>query len=300
MKKSVVLALLLSAVLACGCSNDEGGIAEEPWTEIEIPTPAMNRMLLTEVCESSGVPDVATYEEFLYSNGWMTSHSSTQKLTADDEQTILSNQRNVQYTLNYSVATLTDDSGNKRVYTLNEQGYATQCVYTSSYQTRQYLFSYTNGYLTQLTEEITPTDGIGETTSSFKLSLTYKKGDLISVIAPSITNEPFTGYSENQTNFESGKDINYYRLPCLLLLDIYPLSFHQEAMFAGMLGKPTQHLVTRASPHVTAEGSTEQTNYTYRFDDSGKPTAIHSRTNYRGGTDQNYFPNKRDISITIE
>lgn len=294
------IAFLLLALLAFGCSDDEGAIAEEPWTEIEIPTPVMDRMLLTEVCESSGVPDVTTHEKFLYSNGWMTSHSSTQKFTADDEQTILSNQINFQYTLNYSIATLTDDSGNKRVYTLNEQGYATQCIYTSDYQVRQYIFSYTDGYLTQVTEEVTSTDGISETTNSLKLSLAYKKGDLISVTAPSITNEPFTGYSENQTNFESGKDINYYRLPCLLLLDTYPLSFHPEAMFAGMLGKPTQHLVTRASPHVTAEGSTEHTNYTYRFNSSGKPTAIHSRTIYSGGTDQNHFPNKRDISITIE
>lgn len=294
------IAFLLLTLLAFGCSDDEGGITEEPWTEIEIPVPAMDRMLLTEVCKSSGVPDVTRNEEFLYSNGWMTSHSSTQKFTVYGEQTILANLINFQYTGSYSIATLTDDSDNKRVYTLNEQGYATQCIYTSSYQMRQYAFSYANGYLTQVTEEVTPTDGIGKTTSSLKLSLNYKKGDLISVTAPSLTNEPFTDYSESQTNFESGQDINYYRLPCLQLLETYPLSFHQEAMFAGMLGKPTQHLVTRVSPHVAAEGSTEHTNYTYRFNGSGKPTAIHSRTIYSGGTDQDYFPNKRDISITIE
>lgn len=285
------IAFLLLTLLAFGCSDDEGGSTDEPWT---------NRMLWTEVCESRGVPDVTSHKEFLYSNGWMTSHSSTQKFTVSGEQTILTNLISFRYTGNYNIATLTDNAGNQRVYTLNEQGYATQCTYTSSYQTRQYTFSYTNGYLTQLIEEVTPTDGIGKTTSSLQLSLSYKKGDLISVTAPSLTNEAFTDYGENQTHFESGQDINYYRLPCLLLLDTYPLSFHQEAMFAGMLGKPTQHLVTRTSPNVAAEGSTEYTNYTYRFDDSGKPTAIHSRTIYSGGTDQNYFPNKRDISITIE
>ena len=31
-----------------GCSDDE----EKAWTEIEIPTPAMSRMLLTEFCKS--------------------------------------------------------------------------------------------------------------------------------------------------------------------------------------------------------------------------------------------------------
>lgn len=294
------IAFLLLTLLAFGCSDDEGGITEEPWTEIEIPTPVMDRMLLTEVCESSGVPDVLSNEEFLYSNGWMTSHSSTQQFTADDEQTILTHQIGFQYTSDYSIVTLTDDSGNERVYTLNKQGYATQCVYTSDYQIRQYFFAYTNGYLTQLTEEVTPTDNIGQTTRSFKLSLNYKKGDLISITAPSLTNEPFTDYIENQTNFESGPDINYYRLPCLLLLETYPLSFHQEAMFAGMLGKPTQHLVTRTLPNVIGKGYAEQTKYTYQFDDSDKPIAIHSRTLYNGGADQDYFPNKRNISITIE
>ena len=38
-----------------GCSDDE----EKAWTEIEIPTPAMSRMLLTEFCKSDGIGAVS-------------------------------------------------------------------------------------------------------------------------------------------------------------------------------------------------------------------------------------------------
>ena len=59
-----------------GCSDDE----EKAWTEIEIPTPAMSRMLLTEFCKSDGigVSDVTKREEFSYQENWLTDYIYSQ------------------------------------------------------------------------------------------------------------------------------------------------------------------------------------------------------------------------------
>lgn len=295
------VAILLLAIIAFGCS-EENGTEEEPWVEINIPNPNISRMLLTEVCESneSGVPDITREEEFLYSKGWMTKHATTQKYSIDTEFFTITRESSLDYNSNHTLATLTDQSDNKYVYTLNDQGYATQCTYTSAYQKRQYTFSYDNGYLVQLTEQVIPTDDITTEIISHTLTLNYQNGDLISVISPSLTNEAFTDYGENQIIYEAGKDINYYRLPCLQLLDTYPLSFHQTALFAGLLGKPTQHFTVYTYPKSTAEGYVENTTYTYKFDNDGKPTSLQSHTSYTGGAYSGSFPNKRNISIAIE
>ena len=91
--------------------------------------------------------------------------------------------------------------------------------------------------------------------------------------------------------YEAGETINYYCLPCLDLLETYPLSFHQCALFAGILGKPTQHLVARSTPE---NNNNEYTTYSYTFDNEGKPTSIYSRTHYSNKI------NTQNISIAIE
>ena len=49
MRKILLLVCMMTVIF--GCSDDE----EKAWTEIEIPTPAMSRMLLTEFCKSDGI-----------------------------------------------------------------------------------------------------------------------------------------------------------------------------------------------------------------------------------------------------
>ena len=290
------IALLLCAIVMFGCSDDE----EKSWTEIEIPTPAMSRMLLTEFCKSDGigVSDVTKREEFSYKDNWLTDYIYSQEVSIADLTETITNPIAVQYENNRGSVTFTDETGTERKYTLNEEGYATQCEYASLDQKREYTFSYTDGYLTQMNEKIMPREGSSDAAVAHTLSLHYDKGDLISTTSPSLTNESFTEYGELQTNYEAGEDVNYYRLPCLLVADTYPLSFHREALFAGMLGKPTQHLTPASYPEKTSDTYTERTEYTYNFDKNKKPVSLKISTKYSNGKSTSYL--NRTISITIE
>lgn len=257
-------------------------------------------MLVSEYCKSDGrgVSDVTKEEEFHYKDAWLTGYTYTQEVSIADLTEIISHPLTIQYGNNRSSVTFTDEIGTERKYTLNEEGYATQCEYASLDQKRQYTFSYTDGYLTQVNEKIIPREGSSDAAVSHTLSLQYDKGDLISTTSPSLTNESFTGYGKLQTNYEAGEDINYYRLPCLLVADTYPLSFHREALFAGILGKPTQHLTTASYPEKTSDTYTERTEYTYNFDKNKKPVSLKVSTKYSNGKSTSYL--NRTISITIE
>lgn len=293
MRKIIIAALC--AITLFSCSDDE----ENRGTEIEIPMPNISKMTFSEFCRSdgSGVSDVTKTEEFVFESNWLTDYNFMQETSIAGEKTILTNPIAIEYGNNRKSVTFTDEAGTQRTYTLNEQGYATHCEYTSAGQKRYYIFSYTNGYLTQLIENIMPSEGSGNAVITHTLTFTYDRGDLISVISPSLTNESFTGYGELQTNFEAGENINYYHLPCPLLLDIYPLSFHREAMFARILGKPTQHLIVSSHPTQTIDNYYEETKFNYRFD-KDKPTIMTMTISYGYGK-TNYSIN-RNISISIE
>lgn len=229
------IALLLCAIVMFGCSDDEEKVGTE------VPDPEISKMLFSEFCKSDGigVSDVTKEEEFRYEDAWLTGYTYTQEVSIADLTEIISHSLTIQYGNNRSSVTFTDEIGTERKYTLNEEGYATQCEYASLDQKRQYTFLYTDGYLTQVNEKIMPREGSSDAVVAHTLSLQYDKGDLISTISPSLPYESSTGYGKLQTNYEAGEDINYYRLPCMLVADTYPLSFHREALFAGMLGKPT-------------------------------------------------------------
>lgn len=293
MKKFILVALCAMALFSC--SDEE----EELWKEIEIPIPNISKILFSEFCrsEGAGVSDVTKTEEFVFESKWLTDYVYTQKSSIANDTTILTNPLTILYGSNRNSITFTDETGIQRKYTLNDQGYATKCEYTSFGQKRNYTFSYTNGYLTQLIENIMPSEGSDDDVITQSLSFTYDKGDLISVTSPSLTGETFTGYGELQTNFVAGENTNYYHLPCFLLLDIYPLSFHREAMFARILGKPTQHLIVSSYPTQTIENYNEETKFTYRFD-KDMPTGLTITTSYGYGNTR--YSINRNISISFE
>lgn len=290
--KKVVL-LFITTILLLSCSDDDE--KEKTWNEINIPVPTMSKMVMTEVEETymttSSTAINTIKNEYAYTDNKLTSYTNTQSVSIGDEIVQkLFHQVTLQYENN--LVTVIDSEDNKWIYTLNEQGYATQCTYTTISQVRQYNFTYTDGYLTQLHENITSiNDTLQPENASHTLSLVYQYGELISVTSPSLTNESFTDYGENKIMYEAGETINYYRLPCLDLLETYPLSFHQCALFAGILGKPTQHLVARSTPE---NNNNEYTTYSYTFDNEGKPTSIYRRTHYSNKI------NIQNILIAIE
>jgi len=69
-------------------------------------------------------------------------------------------------------------------------------------------------------------------------------------------------------------------------------------MFAGILGKPTQHLTVASYPDQTGDTYTERTEYSYSFDKKNKPTGLHIQTKYGNGKSMNYI--NRTINISIE
>ena len=170
------IALLLCAIVMFGCSDDE----EKAGTEV--PDPEISKMLFSEFCKSDGigVSDVTKEEEFRYEDAWLTGYTYTQEISIADLTEIISHSLTIQYGNNRSSVTFTDEIGTERKYTLNEEGYATQCEYASLDQKRQYTFSYTDGYLTQVNEKIMPREGSSDAVVAHTLSLQYDKGDLIS------------------------------------------------------------------------------------------------------------------------
>lgn len=182
--KKVVL-LFITTILLFSCSDDDE--KEKTWNEINIPVPTMSKMVMTEVEETYMTTSTAINtikNEYAYTDNKLTSYTNTQSISIGEEIVQeLSHQVTLQYENN--LVTMIDSEDNKWIYTLNEQGYATQCTYTTISQIRQYNFTYTDGYLTQLHENITSINGtLQPENASHTLSLVYQYGELISVTSP--------------------------------------------------------------------------------------------------------------------
>lgn len=259
------IAFLLLTLLAFGCSDEEEEIIDSQWT-----------IVLNETMKSDTYPVYKT-EKFLFDHEQLVQHSTKQSFLESE----IYREVNLTYSDNKVIAT-TD--GLTLEYLLNAEGYAHQCIYSTSYQNREYTFSYsTDGYLIKMTESI---DNVLSSTTV----LTYENGDLTSVTSSQ-------SEISNKSNYTPGEENSKYHLPCLNLLETYPFTLHIEALYAGLLGKSPRHFTIR----ITPEGNdSEYTTYSYKFDKEGNPTQIHSQTTYPIGESNNHYPNKRDISITIK
>ena len=179
------------------------------------------------------------------------------------------------------------ENGNTAIYILGSAGYATECTYKLSDQVRKYTFTYSGEYLTRIDEEI-------NSTPYSSVELAYDdNGNLSHIIANGL-----------QTNYQAGNTENLYQLPCLQVCETYPLSFHNDAIYAGLLGRQSKHLIIGNTPEENKE---EYTKYTYELDENEKPTGIIAKTTSTGTViDINgnaYDETKTDtrtIGITIE
>ena len=259
--------LLLIVAIAISCSEDD---SKEEYRSIT----------LTERIQSDSHP-VDKTESYSFLNNRVT-NLNVKQVYVESETTF-----STQLVYEGNTIIRTDIFGNQATYILNSSGYVTQCQYKESDITRDYTFSYSaNNYLERVDESI---NGNPHST----LIISYKDGDITSV---ALDGAPII--------YETGTDENKYALPCLPLLESYPISYHKEAYFSGLLGKPNRHFVTRTA----YEGNTEEsTDYTYQFSTEGKPTSISTRTKYIGevwGKDGIPYPIpsiiQRKINISME
>lgn len=270
-KQSLNIALCLIAVIFSACSDDE---------DSGNPLFAVSKITLSETISNDG-GTVQKTEVYSFISNKLVTHSTLQEFHGQR----LENGVNCTYSGNQAV--FTDNSGNTATYTTDEGGYATQCIYQMGSQTREYHFSYSNNYLTQIDEKID-----NEPYSTMQLQ--YSDGDLLSVDA-----------NGHKTFFQAGADSNSYQLPCLLFNDIYPLSVHIDAIYARLLGKQSLHLIARTNPEGNEE---EWTDYSYQFDEeSGKPIQIATATTSTGLVYDKYGnpteitqTDRRAIGISIE
>lgn len=246
--------LLLSTGLLSACKDD--------WEEINLPIPDIAQMTISEDITSDG-GTVAKKDQYLYENGKLKSHNTIQEFY---EQRI---SQTTTFAYSGNEVVITYESGNAATYTLGTDGYATRCTYQMAEQVRTYQFTYSNGYLTQVDEAIDGTPFMSNT-------LTYNNGDIT-----------FISFGENnKVACSTSEIVNYGHLPFIKLADLHPLSMHIDAMYAHLLGKPTQHMVSGYEP-VKKEGSAdspenEETSYTYATDDQQRVTVIQEKTTYTG------------------
>lgn len=233
---------------------------KDEWEEINLPIPDIAGMTISESMTNDG-GTVVKKEQYLYEDQKLKSHSTLQEFYGQS----FTQTTTIGYAANQVV--ITYPGGDVATYTLGADGYATQCTYLMGEQTRIYDFTYANGYLTQVDEQIDGTPG----SSSL---LTYHNGDLTSI-----------RFGEgNETLCSHNGTVNYTRLPCTLLEDIYPLSLHLDAMYAQILGKPTQHLVSSYEPvnNDPESQDSEKMVYSYVTDTQQRVTGIEQKTTYAG------------------
>lgn len=240
--------LFLSIFVFCcfSCSDDKENVR-------------IKTLTLTETITNDG-GNVNKTDIYLYHNDLLVRHTTTQNFGQGDLV--------YEVTLNYDrpgqVFSI-DSNNNQALYLLNSlSGFAEQCTYTSSGgQIREFTFSYSpDSLLTEITETI---DGI----LGGNIRLAYQSNDIKS-----------STVMENIINYSAGMYENSQSLPLLALTEAYyPQSLHNEAMFAGLLGKTPKHLIAECHPQGNRD---EQTTYSYQFDTQGRPNSITETTTYTG------------------
>lgn len=273
--------LVLIATLLWGCSKDNNDNNLIPTEPEEPTTPTGNVeestqkriiyfatengqsdqtiLTVTEIMTTDG--HVNKKETYTFNNTQLIRHFTQQKYYPEFITTY-------ETKLDYSENTVivTDDNGNILTYTLNDDGYATFCKYETASQIRFYDFIYTtDNFLTRIEESI------GNTFFS-SLDLSYENGDLTSVTT-------FMNGMENKIMYTAGITANSDKLPCIPLSETYPMSTHVEALYAGLLGKTSNHLVAKTQPYGNDD---EWNEYHYSTNEAGNISSLKITTHYKG------------------
>ena len=139
-------------------------------------------------------------------------------------------------------------------------------LYKLSDQVRKYTFTYSGEYLTRIDEEI-------NSTPYSSVELAYDdNGNLSHIIA--------NGFANQLSGGKYGEPVS---APLPASLRNLPLSFHNDAIYAGLLGRQSKHLIIGNTPKENKE---EYTKYTYELDENEKPTGIIAKTTSTGTVDR--------------
>lgn len=277
--KNIFIVLITVLLWSCSKDNNDNNILpvepEEPSTptgNVEESTQKRIIYFATENGESN--QSILTVTEIMTTDGYV---NKKETYTFNNTQLIRHFTQQKYYPefittyetkLDYSENTVivTDDNGNILTYTLNDDGYATFCKYETASQIRFYDFIYTtDNFLTRIEESI------GNTFFS-SLDLSYENGDLTSVTT-------FMNGIENKIMYTAGITANSDKLPCIPLSETYPMSTHVEALYAGLLGKTSNHLVAKTQPYGNDD---EWNEFHYSINESGNISSLKITTHYKG------------------
>lgn len=254
MKYIFHILLLLIAGTLWGCSNDEDK-EKRTVCPFEKQYPDVAQITISEIISNDG-GTVNKKETYSFSDNRLVTHITAQEFYGQS----LSNE--IKFAYSENMATLTDDAGNTATYILGYNGYAHKCIYQMHSQTREYDFSYTYDFLTEIKEKID-----GEPYSSVQLQ--YDDSGNLQTI----------NTNGQKILCRVGDDMNIYNLPCIALYDIYPLSFHIDAIYARILGRQSSRFVTRTAPEGNED---EWTDYTYQIGEHDKLTKLTASTTSTG------------------
>lgn len=271
---------LFIAVLLLSCNNDNDSLPVEPeepstpngvikestvkrtiYFNKDIDENGQQLALTIKETITSDARDVEKTESYIFSNSQIIKHSIKQEYFPE-----LTTTYDTELAYQDKLVVVTDNNENRLTYTLNDDGYATQCKYETGSQIRFYYFTYSeDNYLTRIEESI------GNTFFS-SLDLSYENGDLTSITT-------FINETENKIIYTPGSIDNSDKLPCLPLSETYPISHHIDVLYAGLLGKASPHYVAKTQP----EGNNDEwTDYTYSINSSGILQSIQMTTHFKG------------------
>lgn len=251
MKNVKLMAMIcLAAVAFAACGDDENQEAD--------PLEVFTGKRLVKV-EMQSYPTLTEGEEFTYSNGKLTGYADYEKYNNETEARTYE----ITYTGNTVTVTClskTDGEKEENVYTLNAEGYAVSMVHTTIEEyggqlhkdTYHNTFEYSDGYL------VKAISNDGEVTE-----IRYKDGDVVSY-----SQLGHTYLCTASTNLNKGGILPFYGW-----LGDAGSGELVVAHYAGILGKPTTHL-------LSTEG-----NYTYTYTLDGEYVKTCTAT-WKSGTSE--------------
>lgn len=259
--KSLFIGMFLLSATACSDdSNDNQTPEPDPpvGPEPSFPVCLFRQIEVYEPIMISS-PSVKHTQLFSFEEGHITSYVSRQSIDLGKTEEPFTLDYTTTVERNGQQATVTDESGNISVYTLDASGYASRCVRQEpGGNNRTYTFAYrTNDqgkrYLTEATETLNE-----EAQPYSTLRVEYDDNDSPTRIIQQITDATtvilFSVDPEKETT-------NTAEIPQHFFCELHPLSMHTAALYGKLLGEPWALLVAK----LTLEDDIYEETHTFQY-----------------------------------